>query len=646
MNMKLILNLVLMSLTTGGAWAQVQPYVRYQDYPYAFEMKNFTKTGNEAGKGVGEEYDLKYHRFNWYVDPDTCYIEGSVTSYFVPQTAPFSHVRFELSSLLNVDSVIYEGAPKAFQHMNDLLDIDLGQVLPVGTLDSLIVYYHGAPGAGTGFGSFIRDTHNTVPVIWTLSEPYGTKDWWPCKNILSDKIDSIDIFVRTPSAYRAASNGVLVSEISAGADKIYHWKHRYPIAAYLVAIAVTNYSVYSDEVPLGTDTLEMLNYVFPENLVDFQTGTAAQVEVLQLFDSLFGPYPYLTEKYGHAQFKWGGGMEHQTMSFVVNAGFDLLAHEMAHQWYGDKVTCGSWQDIWVNEGFATYCQGLTLDFMFNGYWFPFWLRDRIQSITSLPDGSVFCYDTSQVSRVFDWRLSYQKGAMVLHMLRWKLGDTAFFEGMKNIIADPQLAYGYAKTEDIQHQFELAGAVNLDEFFQDWIFREGHPVYTINCTLMPDSTVQVSISQAPSHASVSFFELPVPLRFKNQSRDSILVFDHTFSGQVFTASPGFMADSVFFDPEMKLLALLDTLIVSLGIEESPVSGLKLSPNPAGDWLQLSSDQELYGELIIADMSGRICIKNQLLGNKYLNINISELSQGTYIIKIPYPGNIISSRFVKN
>jgi hypothetical protein len=645
--MKQIVLLALVLLWSALGYGQGKPpYEMNQLNPYGYEMRSYQKLLEADTKGAGTEYDLKYHRFNWYIDPNVSYISGSVTSYFVPVVAPFSHVKFELSSLLTVDSVIYDSNPVSFSHASDVLDINVGTVLPLGTLDSLCVYYHGNPDPGTGFGSFIKDTHNLVPVIWTLSEPYGAKDWWPCKNVLCDKIDSIDVFVTTPSAYRAASNGVLVSETTVGSDKVYHWKHRYPIAAYLVAIAVTNYSVYVDKVPVNGDTLQMLNYVFPEDLAAFQWGTAQQVEVLQLFDSLFGDYPYMNEKYGHAQFKWGGGMEHQTMSFVINSGFDLLAHEMSHQWYGDKVTCGSWQDIWVNEGFATYCQGLTLDFMFNGYYFPYWLHDRITSITSLPDGSVFCYDTTDVSRVFDWRLSYQKGAMVLHMLRWIMGDTMFFQGMKNIIADPQLAYKYARTADIRQHFEAVSGLNLTDFFNDWIYSEGYPTYTLDALFWADSSVTLTINQTQSHLSVSYFELPVPVRFKNATQDTILVFNNTYSGQSYTAYPGFIPDSIFFDPEMKLLALCDTTHFAVGVTEVSTTELIIRPNPASTQIEFTINGAVGSTIIISDISGKICMRVPVTNDGLIRIDISALRAGTYFVKSDALNTKCRGRFVKN
>lgn len=202
---------------------------------------------------------------------------------------------------------------------------------------------------------------NEKKVLWTLSEPYGARDWWPTKQTLNDKIDSCDIFVTTPSGYKVGSNGILLNVVQDGNNVIHHWKHIHAEPAYLIAIAVADYSEYIDWVPLDSgDSLMVLEYVYPCNLLSAQLQTTDIIPTMQFFIELFGDFPF--EKYGHAQFGWGGGMEHSSMTFVGGFNHGLLAHELAHQWFGDKITCGSWQDIWLNEGFATYLEGLTYDF--------------------------------------------------------------------------------------------------------------------------------------------------------------------------------------------------------------------------------------------------------------------------------------------
>lgn len=405
----------------------------------AMEMKaNLGRLYQPTGNLI-TDYDIHYHRCVWHVDPAQRYIRGEITTYFAPISAGFDTIRFNLSDSLTVDSVKYHTSSVPFIHADEMLTIPLPAPINIFDPDSVSVYYHGVPPT-TGFGSFATEMHEGVPVMWTLSEPYGASDWWPCKNSLTDKADSIDVIITSPAAYRGASNGILVSEVISGNDKTCHWKHRYPIATYLVCMAVTNYASYSDWVPFESTLVEVLNYVYPEDSASAASQTPRVIPVMQLFDTLFGLYPFANEKYGHCQFNWGGGMEHQTFSFMGSFGHELVAHELAHMWFGDMVTCGSWEDIWLNEGFATYLSGLTYEHMFNGEWWMPFKRNRIDKVTSQPDGSVWCDDTTSVSRIFNSRLSYAKGAMILHQLRWVIGDLAFFTAVNNYLYDPNLTY--------------------------------------------------------------------------------------------------------------------------------------------------------------------------------------------------------------
>src|SRR6185436_1222997 len=185
-------------------------------------------------------------------------------------------------------------------------------VLSQGFGDSLVVFYHGVP-SGSGLGSFSQTFHDNVASIWTLSEPYGALDWWPCKQDLNDKVDSMDILVTTTAGNRAASNGKLVEEIQNPDSTVtFHWQTHYPIAAYLVGVAVTNYAVVLDSVAMASgDTFPVVNYVYPEHVPDAVTQLSEIKNIIRLFDSLLFDYPFAAEKYGHAEFGWGGGMEHQ-----------------------------------------------------------------------------------------------------------------------------------------------------------------------------------------------------------------------------------------------------------------------------------------------------------------------------------------------
>ncbi len=599
--------------------------------------------------GAANTYDIKYHRCKWIVDPAVNYIEGTITTYFKPAVTSFNQMEFDLVNSLTIDSIKYHNNTVPYNQLtSNILSINLPTVLPINQLDSITVHYQGIP-AGSGFGSFVQTTHgpSNTPIIWTLSEPFGARDWWPSKQDLNDKIDSIDIYVTTPQAYRVAGNGLLKSEIINGASKTYHWKSNYPIAAYLIAFAVTDYAVYSDFVPSTSGNLEVLNYVYPEDLTIAQSLTPDIINVIKLFDSLTIEYPFSNEKYGHAQFSWGGGMEHQTMSFVINFNHSLIAHECAHQWFGDHITCGSWQDIWLNEGFATYFEGLTEERYFPNTWMG-WKQSKISNITSQPDGSVLCDDTTSVNRIFSGRLSYNKGSYLLHMLRWKLGDSLFFQGIKNYLNDPTLAGGYAKTPDLKAHLETVSGQNLSNFFNQWYYNQGYPSYQISYT-QNGSTVDLTVNQTQSHTSVSFFEMPIPIKFIGASTDTTIIFDHQFSGQTFSTTINFPIINTQFDPELWILSANNLVI---GVSDLKDQNIQLSvyPNPAETKLNviLHSQNNVPLQYEITDVIGKVvCIENEpsFIANSLNTIDISAFSPGVFFIKVQDKNTTYTKRFIK-
>ncbi|MGC4100679.1 M1 family aminopeptidase [Ferruginibacter sp.] len=581
-------------------------------------------------------YDVKYYRCEWEVDPAVRYINGKVTMYFVPSDAATS-INMDLMSPLVVDSVKQRNTKLVVQQANNAVTINFTNPLNAGTLDSVSVYYQGVPPT-TGFGSFIQDQHAGVPVMWSLSEPYGSRDWWPCKNWLDDKADSIDIFITAPQQYKAASNGLLQSEtlIAGGTKKITHWKHRYPIATYLMCFAVTNYSVFNNTVQLGSVTLPMQTFCYPENLASFQAGTQNVLDAMQLYHKTFGDYPFIKEKYGHVQFGWGGGMEHQTSTFVISINEGLIAHELGHQWFGDKITCGSWREIWLNEGFATFLASFYTE---NKY--PAQTatnrKSEIASITAQPGGSVWVDDTTSVNRVFDYRLTYLKGSHVLYMLRWKLGDSAFFRALRNYQKDPKVIYNFAHTTDLQRNLEDESKQDLTQFFSDWYKNQGYPSYNVQWSTVGTGYVKVKMSQTTSHPSVSFFALPVALKFKNSTQEKTIVLDNKVNGEEFFSNIGFVADTVLIDPDYWLITKNNTTTKVFDV----VNGnniVQVFPNPVKDQFYI------YLRNFAAQSSANINLFNsvgQLIytrkvalpaGSEYLEIPSKNLAAGEYNLQV--------------
>ncbi len=597
---------------------------------------------------AGENIDIIYTRFHWVVDPAVRYISGEITTVF-KALEQVSGVILELNDNMVIDSIIFRQKPVSHSYLSDFeFLIDLGAFVEEQAVDSLHIYYRGEPVEGTGFGSFVQDEQNGIPIIWTLSQPYGAKDWWPGKNDLTDKIDSIDVHITTPSQYRAVSHGLLTSEITVDGFTTYHFRHRYPIVSYLVAFAVTNYVTFTNWAVLRGDSIPIVEYVFPSDSASIFSQTANTFEILQLFDTLFTPYPFRSEIYGHAQFARPGGMEHQTMSFMGNYSHDIRSHELAHSWFGNMVTLSSWHDIWLNEGFATYSTGLSYEHMYDGYYWPRWKEIAISRIVAQPDGSVWVDDTTSVARVFDARLSYFKGAYLLHQIRWIIGDEAFYTAIRNYLNDPMLAYRFATLDDIKSHFELASGKDLTSFFDKWYYGEGHPIYGVDVVKLSQSDeVMITLNQQPSHPSVDFFDMPVQLRFYGEGQHHDVLCMHTYSGEQFVFdSPDFQIDSVKFDPDMWLIAELD--YISLGVPQisAQQNRVKVFPNPASDRIEFMIADRWINNVQIFGVSGRRLYEQPHAGiNKPVKIDVSSLPGGIYFLKVDTDQGVYDGKFVK-
>lgn len=553
----------------------------------------------------GSNIDVIQYVCHWWINPNTDSISGKVKIIFKSKQAGLNRIDLDMASNLVVTGTKFQGGtPTTSFFDNQTLRVNLApSSLALQAQDSLIIWYRGRPIASP-FGSYTRTTHNGTPIIYTLSEPYGAKDWWPCKQSLTDKADSVDFTISSPSAFRGVSNGLLVSETINSGVRSSRWKHKYPCATYLMALAVTNYTHFRQKAVLSSgDTLPIDNYCYPESLASWAIEMAPIVGIMQHLDSVLIPYPFSNEKYGHAQFAFGGGMEHQTISFMENTSFQLQAHELAHHWFGNKVTCGSWKDIWLNEGFATYLAAIEeVHFGLNN-WKSIG-QSWIDYITEVPDGSVFCTDTTDIYRIFSGRFSYLKGGYLLHMLRNKIGDSAFYAALRNYLNDPNLKFGFAKTQDLQFHLEQTSGQNFDEFFADWFYGQGFPIYNISISLN-GFQADLILNQTSSHPSVNFFEGPVPVRFKGPDGDTIINFNHSQQNQIEQISLNFLANSVELDPEKQILARWNGGLVTDNLPLKNIAKPHISPNPAQNKIQIVGLKSLT-EIQILDGLGRVLV----------------------------------------
>ncbi|MBA2563788.1 MAG: T9SS type A sorting domain-containing protein [Chitinophagaceae bacterium] len=386
----------------------------------------------------------------------------------------------------------------------------------------------------------------------------------------------------------------------------------------------------------------MQTFCYPESLALFKENTPLVLDALQLFHNTFGQYPFIKEKYGHVQFGLGGGQEHQTSTFISSPGESLMAHEVAHQWFGNKVTCASWQDIWLNEGFATFLASMYFEQKYPANTVTT-RKNEIENITSLPGGSVWVDDTANVGRIFNARLSYRKGSHLLYMLRWKLGDEIFFKAIQQYLIDPAVSFGFATTNDLKRNLEQISKKDLTEFFNDWFYGQGYPSYNAQWSQVDNNYVRIKLSQAPSHESVNFFEMPVPLLFKSTTQQKIIVIDHKLNGEIFYENIGFVADSVLIDPEYWLISRNNTSEKITDSSEEK-NNIQIFPNPVQSRLSVylrNFNSEKNASLNIYNVGGQLIYKKEILfynGSFYAEIDTKDFARGIYFVKI-YSGSKI-------
>ena len=316
-----------------------------------------------------DAYDVKYIKFNLNVSNTSTAISGDVLTYAKVTAASMSSYVFELDTAYTIDSAKINGVLHTVGGSDSIRSIALGTPLTSGSMFTAQIFYHGSVASSGPFtlgGVFnITDPHWGVRTLFTISEAYHANRWWPCKQSLRDKIDSVDMWVTVPDPLKVGSNGLLqhVTHVDATHSR-YEWKERYPINYYLISIAVGPYTDYSYYMHFtgSSDSMLIQNYIYdiPSCLPTYKDVLDSTGLMIDYFSGLFGLYPFVKEKYGHCMVYWGGAEENQTMTTIGSGALnaEIVAHELGHQWFGDNVTCSTWRDIVMNEGFASYASYL------------------------------------------------------------------------------------------------------------------------------------------------------------------------------------------------------------------------------------------------------------------------------------------------
>ncbi|MEZ4387891.1 MAG: M1 family aminopeptidase [Candidatus Krumholzibacteriia bacterium] len=556
------------------------PDSRHPGRVWESERRTAALFAQAAAKGLGDPepnqllYDVTSYDLDLDVDLDAEMLTGTVSVGAVVVGQPIDQLVLDLLRTMTCDAVRVAGQPAVFDHPLDLLTIDLDRVYQPGEHVRVAVDYHGDP--ATGGDAFGWSYAQSQKLVWSLSEPYGARSWWPCKDLNDDKADSLDVRVVIDQPYVVASNGVLVSEESAAGRTTFHWRSRYPIATYLVSITGYPYARFTDTyVGLDGGTLPIENFVVPAYEQDARAGYGQVPAMITAFREGFGEYPFMDEKYGHAHFTWGGGMEHQTCTSMIYwfHGQNIIAHELAHQWWGDLVTCADFHHIWLNEGFATWSEA---------YWHEQhegWAAymDELRDNKYTGGGTIYVENPDDFSTIFDLDLTYNKASWVVHMLRGVMGDAGFFAGLQ--LYRERFAYASATTEDLQAVMEEVSGRDLTAFFQQWIYGEGYPRYRFAYTLTPQpgsTRIDLRIEQLQTAGP---FVMPVRLRlYLSDGSQQDLVVENTRRDQYFILDGPAGVVAAFLDPDEWILR---TVVQGAPTDAPPAAAtvaLAAYPNP--------------------------------------------------------------------
>ncbi|MGB5105361.1 MAG: M1 family aminopeptidase [Candidatus Zixiibacteriota bacterium] len=465
-----------------------------------------------GGSPQQEKYDVTYYLLDLKFDRQNALLIGDVAM-TAEVTDTLSVCEIDCRIMMTVDSVKLNGESALFTRTPEVVSVDLGRTHQTGEKFTVNTYYHAVESDLTPW-ALRFGIMGGKPAIGNLSECWWARTWWPCKDQPNDKADSLDFFITYPANQFCTSNGNLISDVdNEDGFRTTHWSVRYPIATYLVSVAIAEFEHWREWAhPTDTDSLPVDYWVCPYLLEEAQQTYAITVPAIDSLSRIIGTYPFMNEKYAMSSFPWEGtAMENQTntsMSPAQTNQMMTVVHELAHQWWGDMITNRDWHHCWLNEGFATYSEALFIESLLGSEG----LHDYMKGIEFLRDGTIYRYDTLDLWSTLDV-IVYKKGAWALHMLRGIIGDQDFFDGLR-AYADSPLKYGTAVTEDFQFYMEQASGRDLDWFFQEWIYRSGFPRYEFSWQCQPalNGSYQLYLLVEQVQEDYGLFQMPVQMQY--------------------------------------------------------------------------------------------------------------------------------------
>lgn len=632
--------------------------VLYSQFTQSFKsektinLKHKSNNINLKQSVLMNKYDVTFYKLDIKAERTSVFIEGNATINAKVIANQLDTFVFELKDYFSIDSIKINNQKKLFNRLGDEVFVGIN-TLNLGEKISAQIFYNGMPpNTGNFFNGISCQTSSSWgnQITYSLSEPFAAKEWFRVKQSLTDKADSAYIFVTTSNDNKVGSEGLLTAIVPLPNNKVrYEWKTRYPIDYYLISIAVgkyIDYSIYAH--PVGfQDSILIQNYIYdnPATLIYYKTEINKTVGFIELYSNLFGLYPFYKEKYGHSLTPLGGGMEHQTMTTLGDFNFYLTSHELCHQWWGDNVTCASWSDIWINEGFASYGEYLAAQNLWSQSEAQSHMLDMHTNVMTIPDGSVYIpsYLAVDENRIFDGRLSYKKGAAIIHNLRFEVdNDSVFFQILKTF----QIRFKDSTVTGLDFKAvteELSGK-NFTDFFNQWYFGEGFPTLNIVYDQQNDTLI-MNVHQTTSSNITPLFKMMMEYKIQSLLGDTIIKLYHSANTETFKIKMIRPVSGLIIDPNNWIINGNGNVT---GIHKNQEINFMIYPNPCEKYLEvfLSSELRQNIDISIFDITGKRILTEKKIEKDRIIINVQNLEKGIYFLEIRNANKKSVQKIIKN
>lgn len=499
----------------------------------------------------GTAIDIQRYKFNITLTDTSDLIKGNTTTeiLFIRDTQSLT---LDLISKNNdqkgmtVLQVTENGQPLVFNHSNNVISIQFPTLIKKGERKSIVITYEGVPGDGLII-SMNKYGHR---VFFADNWPNRARNWIPCVDHPADKA-ALDFVVTAPAHYQVISNGIKIEDTMLNSQqRRTHYAESTPLSTKIMVIGVANFAIQES----GTvNNIAVSSWVYPEEKDKGFYDYALAVDILPYFINNVGPYAFkkLANVESTTMF---GGMENASAIFYSDESSisgtrkseSLLAHEIAHQWFGDMATEADWSNLWLSEGFATYMTILYFEHKY-GY-------DTARHMLAKNRRQVIDFARKKASPVVDSSVtnymellnanSYQKGGWVLHMLRRHLGDSTFWKGIQTYYN--RFAGKNAVTGDLCQVMEEVSGKNLKPFFTQWLYKAGHPRLQVTWKY---NTVKKTVDITVIQKQEALFQFPLEIQIDDSLIKNINIKDReTRISFPFKKKPA----TVIPDPQVNLL----------------------------------------------------------------------------------------------